>query len=75
MSSLHRMSYAKHLGGVYAALRDGVLTRYLPTGPEKSELAAEEIPGVLRDVFGADPALYLEAREVRLRHVPKDRVL
>ena len=69
-SFLHRLAYAAHVGGVYTSLRDGALTRYLPGGPERAELAAGDIPAALADIFGADPGLYLEAAEVRRRYRP-----
>jgi arylamine N-acetyltransferase len=69
-SFLHRLAYAAHVGGVFTSLRDGTLTRYLPSGPEKTELAAGDVPAALADIFGADPALYLEAAEVQRRYRP-----
>ena len=69
-SFLRRLSYAGFVGEVYASLRDGVLTRYLPGGPEKSEVSSADAPDVLAKVFGADPALYVEAAEIRGRHEP-----
>jgi hypothetical protein len=71
MSFLHRLVYARYVDGVYTALRDGVLTRHHPSGPERSELSAQQIPSVLQQVFGADPKLYLEALEVRRRSLPQ----
>ena len=71
MSFLHRLVYARYVDGVYAALRDDVLTRHLPSGPERSELSAEQIPSVLQQMFGADPKLYLEALEVHRRYLPQ----
>ena len=70
-SFLHRLSYGRPLDGVYTALRDGVLTRYLPGGPEKTEVTPEDAPATLERLFGADPSLYLEAREVWGRFMPK----
>lgn len=67
-SFLHRLAYAGFVGGVYTSLRDGILTRYLPEGPEKTELASSDVSFALEDVFGADPALYVEAAEVRRRY-------
>ena len=67
-SFLHRLAYAAFVGGVYTSLRDGTLTRYLPEGPEKTELAPEDVPVALADIFGADPALYVEAAAVRRRY-------
>lgn len=72
-SFLHRLAYAGFVGGVYASLRDGRLTRYLPEGPETMELAPGDVPSVLTDIFGADPALYREAAEVRRRFGPTQR--
>jgi arylamine N-acetyltransferase len=69
-SFLHRLSYARDVGGVYTSIRDGTLSRYVPGGPEKSELATDEIPTALAEIFGADPALYLEAAEVHRRYGP-----
>jgi arylamine N-acetyltransferase len=69
-SFLHRMAYARDVDGVYTSLRDGTLTRYKAGGPEKLEIAAQEAPTILADVFGADPNLYLEALEVRRRVLP-----
>jgi arylamine N-acetyltransferase len=73
-SFLHRLSYGRQLDGAYAALRDGVLTRYLPAGPERTDVAPGRIPATLRDLFGADPALYDEALAVWRRHMPKKAV-
>jgi arylamine N-acetyltransferase len=67
-SFLHRLAYAGFVGGVYTSLRDGTLTRYLPAGPEKREIAPRDAPSALADVFHADPALYVEAAEVWRRH-------
>lgn len=69
-SFLHRLAYAAFVGGVYTSLRDGTLTRYLPAGPEQTELAPAEVPSVVADLFGADPALYMEAVEIQRRHGP-----
>jgi len=73
LSFLHRMSYGRDVGGVYTALRDGVLTRYVPGGPEKTEILEEDAPAVLADVFGADPQLYREALQVRRRYLPESK--
>jgi arylamine N-acetyltransferase len=67
-SFLHRLAYARDVGGVYTSLRDGTLSRYLPGGPEKSDLATDDVPAALADIFGVDPALYLEAAEVHRRY-------
>jgi len=69
-SFLQRLSYAGHVEGVYTSLKNGTLSRYLPGGLEKSEIAAEDVPAALADIFGADPALYVEAAEVHRRHRP-----
>jgi arylamine N-acetyltransferase len=74
LSFLHRMSYGRDVGGVYTTLRDGVLTRYVPGGPETTEVREEDAPAVLADVFGADPLLYREALEVRRRYLPESQV-
>lgn len=67
-SFLYRLAYARSVDGIYTSLRDGVLTRYLPGGAEQSRLEPEEIPTALADVFGADPALYVEAARVHARY-------
>ena len=67
-SFLHRLSYAAHVAGVWTSLRDGTLTRYLPEGPARVEVSPAEAPGVLAEVFGADPALYVEAAEIQRRY-------
>ena len=67
-SFLHRLSYGREVGGVYTRLRNGMLSRYLPGGVEETEIAAEDLPGALADVFGADPSLYLQAAEVQRRY-------
>jgi arylamine N-acetyltransferase len=67
-SFLHRLVYARHVGDVYTTLRDGVLARYLPGGAVLTDVSPEEAPSVLRDVFGADPLLYVEAAEVHRRY-------
>lgn len=67
-SFLHRLVYSAYVDGVYTSLREGILTRYRPDGPERTEVAADVAAGVLADVFGADPSLYVEAAEVRSRY-------
>lgn len=67
-SFLHRLAYAGFADGVYTSVRDGTLTRYLPEGPSKAELAPGDVAGALREIFGADPALYIEASEVMRRY-------
>lgn len=72
-SFLHRLAYASYVEGVYVSIRDGVLTRYLPSGPERSTVAEADAPALLAEVFGADPELYREAESVMHRHKPRDR--
>lgn len=67
-SFLHRLAYARDVDGVYTSLRNGTLSRYLPSGPEKTDLAPHDVPAALADIFGADPALYIEAAEVHGRY-------
>jgi arylamine N-acetyltransferase len=63
-SFLHRLAYARDVDGTYTSLRNGVLTRYSPRGPEKITLPPEEVPAALAEIFGADSDLYREAAEV-----------
>jgi arylamine N-acetyltransferase len=72
-SFLHRLAYARDVGGVYTSLRQGTLTRYRPEGVEKTELAPDEVPAVLADVFGADPTLYVEAVEIQRNYAAGER--
>jgi hypothetical protein len=67
-SFLHRLAYAGFVGEVYTSLRDGTLTRHLPDGAERMELSPAEVPSTLAELFGADPALYVEAAQVRARY-------
>jgi arylamine N-acetyltransferase len=67
-SFLHRLVYAGYVGGVYASLQNGTLSRYLPGGVEKTVVAANDAPAVLGEVFGADPSLYVEAAEIHRRY-------
>lgn len=69
-SFLHRLAYAREVDGVFTSLRDGKLTRYRPGGAETTDVAAADAPGVLAEVFGADPDLYVEAARVLARHRP-----
>ena len=69
-SFLHRLAYARDVDGVYTSLRDGTLSRYLPGGLEKVELAVDDATAVLADIFGADPTLYIEAAEIHRRYRP-----
>lgn len=72
-SFLHRLVYAGYVDGAYASLRDGVLSRWLPGGLEKSEVAPAEAPAVLAGLFGADPALYEEAARIHRRYMAPGR--
>ena len=69
-SFLHRIAYAGYVDGGYVKLRGVTLSRYLPAGLEKTELATHDVPLVLADMFGVDPALYFEAVAVQRRHLP-----
>lgn len=63
-----RLSYAKHIDGVYVSLNDGTLL-WLAGGVEVEPVAPEDVPAVMRDLFGADPALYLDAAEIHARYM------
>jgi len=67
-SFLHRLIYARTVGGVFTSFRDGTLTRYLPGGPEVTAVAPEAAPRVLAQVFGVDPDLVRAADAVRNRY-------
>ena len=67
-SFLRRLSYSRFVDGDWTSLRDGILTRWRPGGPERSEVAPADAPAVLADVFGADPALWTEAEAVFARY-------
>lgn len=69
-SFLRKLYYAGYDGGLFTTLREGVLTRYLDSGPEKTDIAEADHPAVLADVFGADPALWTEAAAVLRRYMP-----
>lgn len=64
------LAVSKHVDGVYTSLRDGTLRRYLPSGVETTEIAPGDVPALVGDVFGIDPALYVEAAAVRERYLP-----
>ena len=68
-SFLRRLTYSRFVDGVWTSLRDGALHRFHPEGLSKSEVAAEDAPSVLADVFGADPELWREA-EQQLEQLP-----
>jgi arylamine N-acetyltransferase len=72
-SFLHRLAYAGYVSGVYTSLRNGTLSRYMPGGLEQTDLAANDVPAVLAAVFGADPALYIEAAAVHRQYSPAPR--
>ena len=72
-SFLHRLVYAGDVNGVYTSLQSGTLTRYLPAAPRTRSSRPRTRPPHLADVFGADPALYLEAAEVLRRYRPASR--
>lgn len=67
-SFLHRLAYAGYVDGVYTSLRNGTLSRYLPAGLERTDLAPGDVPVALTNVFGADAALYFEAAKVYRRY-------
>lgn len=69
-SFLHRLSYAGYVDGVYTSFRDRTLRRYEPGGIQETELEADQIPAALGDIFHVDPALYIEAEEIRRRYTP-----
>jgi hypothetical protein len=68
-SFLKILAVSKHIDGVYTSLRDGLLRRYEPTGVEERMVADEELPSVLAEMFGIDPALYEQAAAVRARYM------
>ena len=68
LSFLRRLVYAAYIDGVYTSLRDGVLHRYLPDGPERTEFPAEDVVAAFGATFSADPALYVQALEVHRRY-------
>jgi len=68
-SFLRRLTYSRHVDGVWTSLRDGALHRFLPTGLEKTEVSAAQAPDVLAQVFGADPELWRNA-EAQLARFP-----
>jgi hypothetical protein len=72
-SFLRRLAYAAYVDGVYTSLNNGVLRRWLPGGFELTEHPPEEVPGIVENVFRADPALYLEAAEIHRRYVGQAR--
>jgi len=67
-SFLHRLAYAVYVNGVYTSLSGRTLTRHFAGGAKRTDLAADEIPAVLADVFGVDPALYVEAVDIQRRY-------
>jgi arylamine N-acetyltransferase len=69
-SFLKILAVSKHIDGVYASLRDGLLRRYAPSGLEERMVADDELPNILEGLFGIDYALYEAAAAVRARYVP-----
>ena len=67
-SFLRRLAYARHVDGVFTSLRGGILTRYLPTGPEVIEVPRAAAAALLTEVFGADGAVYTEAARILERY-------
>ena len=65
---LRRLAFAGHVDGLYVSYRDGVLTRHGPHGAERTTVPTHEAAGVIGHVFGADPALFTQARAVYERH-------
>lgn len=72
-SFLHNLAYSGFADGVYTTINNGLFRRYLPSGLEETTVEPAVIPGLLRDVFGADPDLYTEAAEVHARFMPGAR--
>lgn len=62
------LAYSGYVDGVYTSLNGGTLRRYLPSGLETSTIEPAEVPRALASVFGADPALYLEAARVHAQY-------
>jgi len=67
-SFLYRLHYSRYVDGNYVGIRNGVLHRFLPSGLEKTDLAPEDIPVALADIFHADPSLYTEAMSIQQRY-------
>lgn len=70
-SFLHRLAYARYVEGVYTSLTDGVLRRYGSGGAEAMTVEAPDLPATLATLFGADPALYLEAKHIHRKYSPR----
>ena len=66
-SFLHRLVFARPVDGVFTSYRDGTLTRYLASGPERVDVDPREAAEMLAQVFGADPDLCREAAAVQRR--------
>lgn len=69
-SFLHILAFSGYVEGVYTSLNNGTLRRYLATGVETTTIEPDGVPGVIRDVFGADPNLYLAAERVHREYMP-----
>lgn len=72
-SFLHRLAYAGYVDGVYTSLNNGTLRRHLRGGPDVTQLAADDVPAALADIFHADPTLHEEAVEIYRRYSPDPR--
>jgi arylamine N-acetyltransferase len=66
-SFLHRLACAGYVGSAFTSLRDGTLSRYLPSGLVQTDVREDDVPAILAELFGVDPALYHEAAAVRRR--------
>jgi arylamine N-acetyltransferase len=65
---LTRLSYARYVDGVYTSVNDGTLRRWKADGLETEMVAAEDMPALMRDLFRADPSLYVEAAGIHRRY-------
>lgn len=68
-SFLHNLAYSRYVDGVYTTLNNGLFRRYLASGVEATTIEPGSIPGLLHEVFGADPQLYHEAAAVHARYM------
>lgn len=66
-SFLTRLTYAAYIDGVYTSINNGTLRRHIPGAPVVQEVDEEEIVRLLREEFGADPALYTEAAAIHAK--------
>lgn len=69
-SFLHILAYSGYVDGVYTSLNNGTLRHYLQTGLETTVVEPRDGPAVLRDVFRADPQLYIDAAKIHARYMP-----